>query len=88
MRSIDIRRGFRANLPIAVSVAAYGSVLGVLAAQKQISWFVLLLMNLSYICGLRAVCHGRYVVAAFAHRRNCDGRGGHQSALSSDRRLA
>jgi len=30
-----------ANLPVAASVAAYGSVLGVLAALKQISWTVL-----------------------------------------------
>lgn len=40
-----------ANLPVAASVAAYGSVLGVLAAQKQISWSVLLLMNLSIFAG-------------------------------------
>lgn len=47
----DIHRGFRANLPIAVSVTAYGSVLGVLAAQNHISWFVLLLMDLSIFAG-------------------------------------
>ena len=51
MRSSDIQRGFRANLPIAVSVAAYGSVLGVLAAQNHISWFILLLMDLSIFAG-------------------------------------
>lgn len=51
MRPLDIQRGFRANLPIAVSVAAYGSVLGVLAAQHHISWFVLLLMDLTIFAG-------------------------------------
>jgi branched chain amino acid efflux pump len=44
-------KGALANLPVAASVAAYGSVLGVLAAQKQISWPVLLLMNLSIFAG-------------------------------------
>ncbi len=44
-------RGFSANLLVSVSVAAYGSVLGVLAAQKQISWAQLLLMNLSVFAG-------------------------------------
>jgi 4-azaleucine resistance transporter AzlC len=46
-----VRIGFFANLPVAVSVAAYGSILGVLAAQKQISWFELLAMNLSIFAG-------------------------------------
>ena len=45
------QQGAVANLPVAASVAAYGSVLGVLAAQKQISWAVLLLMNLSVFAG-------------------------------------
>ena len=45
------RKGALANLPVAASVAAYGSVLGVLAAQKQISWPVLLMMNLSIFAG-------------------------------------
>lgn len=45
------QKGALANLPVAASVAAYGSVLGVLAAQKQISWSVLLLMNLSIFAG-------------------------------------
>ena len=44
-------KGAVANLPIAASVAAYGSVLGVLAAQKQIAWTTLLLMNLSIFAG-------------------------------------
>lgn len=46
-----VRMGFAANLPVAVSVAAYGSILGVLAAQKQISWIELLAMNLSVFAG-------------------------------------
>jgi 4-azaleucine resistance transporter AzlC len=46
-----VRFGFVANLPVAVSVAVYGSILGVLAAQKQISWFELLAMNLSIFAG-------------------------------------
>ena len=48
---IYFQKGAVANLPVAASVAAYGSVLGVLAAQKQISWAVLLLMNLSIFAG-------------------------------------
>jgi predicted branched-subunit amino acid permease len=44
-------KGAVANLPVAASVAAYGSVLGVLAAQKQIAWTTLLLMNLSIFAG-------------------------------------
>jgi len=46
-----VRMGFVANLPLAVSVAVYGSILGVLAAQKQISWIELLAMNLSIFAG-------------------------------------
>lgn len=44
-------KGAAANLPVAPSVAVYGSVLGVLAAQKGISWTTLLLMNLSIFAG-------------------------------------
>ena len=47
----SFRSGFVANLPIAASVAAYGSVLGVLAVQKGLSWQQLLLMNLSIFAG-------------------------------------
>jgi 4-azaleucine resistance transporter AzlC len=47
----EITRGFIANLPVAASVGAYGSVLGVLASQKGISWLSLLLMNLSVFAG-------------------------------------
>jgi len=47
----QIVRGASANLPVALSVAAYGSVLGVLAAQKDVAWPELLLMNLSIFAG-------------------------------------
>ena len=46
-----VRMGFVANLPVAVSVAVYGSILGVLAAQKEITWHLLLAMNLSVFAG-------------------------------------
>ena len=45
------RQGAVANLPVAASVAAYGSVLGVLAAKQQISWQTLLAMNLTLFAG-------------------------------------
>jgi 4-azaleucine resistance transporter AzlC len=47
----DLRRGAVANLPVAASVAAYGSVLGMLAAQKGLAWTQLLAMNLSIFAG-------------------------------------
>ena len=47
----QIRRGCVANLPVAASVAAYGSVLGVLAAQKNIGLLTLLMMNLTIFAG-------------------------------------
>ncbi len=50
-RGAELREGFVANLPVAASVAAYGSVLGVLAAQKHIHWLELLLMNLTVFAG-------------------------------------
>ena len=50
-KSGQIRQGFAANLPVAASVAAYGSVLGVLASQKSIGWEQLLFMNLSIFAG-------------------------------------
>jgi 4-azaleucine resistance transporter AzlC len=46
-----VQRGAAANLPVAASVGAYGSVLGVLAAQKGIAWYELLIMNLSVFAG-------------------------------------
>ena len=47
----EFTAGFTANLPVAASVMAYGSVLGVLAAQKMLSWAELLLMNISVFAG-------------------------------------
>lgn len=47
----QIQKGALANLPVAASVGAYGSVLGVLAAQKGISWLELVLMNISIFAG-------------------------------------
>lgn len=47
----QIQKGFLANLPIAASVGAYGSVLGVLASQKNVSWPELLVMNLTIFAG-------------------------------------
>ena len=46
-----MKRGFGATLPVAASVIAYGSVLGVLAAQKGVGWEQLLFMNLSIFAG-------------------------------------
>lgn len=47
----QLRTGFVANLVVAASVAAYGSVLGLIAAKKGLSWFELLVMNLSVFAG-------------------------------------
>ncbi|MGD9210676.1 MAG: AzlC family ABC transporter permease [Desulfobacteraceae bacterium] len=47
----QIQSGVIANLPVAFSVGAYGSVLGVLAVQKQLSWLELMAMNLSIFAG-------------------------------------
>ncbi len=47
----QLKAGFTANLVVAASVAAYGSVLGLLAAKKGLSWFELLAMNLSVFAG-------------------------------------
>jgi 4-azaleucine resistance transporter AzlC len=47
----QMRAGFTANLVVAASVAAYGSVLGLLAAKKGLSWLELLTMNLSVFAG-------------------------------------
>jgi predicted branched-subunit amino acid permease len=48
---VEIRKGAIANLPVGASVAAYGSVLGMLAAQKGLTWLQLLAMNLSVFAG-------------------------------------
>ena len=47
----ELRKGAVANLPVGASVAAYGSVLGMLAAQKGLTWSQLLAMNLSVFAG-------------------------------------
>ncbi|BCS55418.1 AzlC family ABC transporter permease [Geobacter sp. SVR] len=47
----DFIRGARANVPIAASVLAYGSVLGVLAAQKGLNWLEMLFMNTAIFAG-------------------------------------
>ena len=47
----DLRNGAVANLPVAASVAAYGSVLGMLAARKGLTWTQLIAMNLSVFAG-------------------------------------
>ncbi len=51
MKWHDVKRGAAANLPVAASVAAYGSVLGVLASQRGIGLGTLLAMNLSVFAG-------------------------------------
>lgn len=47
----DLRAGFTANLVVSASVAAYGSVLGLMAAQNGLTWYQLLIMNLSVFAG-------------------------------------
>jgi 4-azaleucine resistance transporter AzlC len=47
----EMRKGAMANLPVGASVAAYGSVLGMLAAQKGLTWIQVLAMNLSIFAG-------------------------------------
>ena len=47
----EMRKGAVANLPVGASVAAYGSVLGMLAAQKGLTWTQLLAMNVSIFAG-------------------------------------
>lgn len=47
----QLRAGFTANLVVAASVFAYGSVLGLMAVQKGLSWYQLLVMNLSVFAG-------------------------------------
>jgi len=47
----EFMRGATANVPIALSVMAYGSVLGVLAAQKGLSWLDLMYMNSAVFAG-------------------------------------
>jgi 4-azaleucine resistance transporter AzlC len=47
----DLWAGFSASLVVAASVGTYGSVLGLLAAQKGLTWIQLLVMNLSVFAG-------------------------------------
>lgn len=47
----ELIRGARANLPVAASAMAYGSVLGVLASQKGLSWLDLMYMNSAVFAG-------------------------------------
>lgn len=47
----ELRDGFIANLPIGLSVFAYGSVLGVLCTQKGIALYELMLMNIFIFAG-------------------------------------
>lgn len=47
----DFARGFKDSLPVAVSVLAYGSVLGVLAAKKQLTIAQLAIMNTAIFAG-------------------------------------
>ena len=51
MKLTQIQKGAVANLPMAASACAYGSVLGVLAAQNDVSWLELLAMNVSVFAG-------------------------------------
>lgn len=47
----QLKSGFIANLVVAASVGAYGSVLGLLASKRGLSWLELLSMNLSVFAG-------------------------------------
>jgi len=47
----EMIRGAKANLPVAASAMAYGSVLGVLAAPKGLSWIDLMAMNTAVFAG-------------------------------------
>lgn len=47
----DFIRGAKANFPVAASAMAYGSVLGVLASQKGLSWLDMMFMNSAVFAG-------------------------------------
>jgi len=47
----ELIAGAKANLPVAASAMAYGSVLGVLAAQKDLSWLDMVYMNSAVFAG-------------------------------------
>ncbi|MBG1261746.1 AzlC family ABC transporter permease [Nostoc commune] len=48
---LQMYAGIRAIIPLSISVATYGSVLGVLAAQKSINLLELLMMNVLLFAG-------------------------------------
>ncbi len=50
MRS-ELLNGAKANIPMAASATAYGSVLGVLASQKGLTWLDMMLMNTAVFAG-------------------------------------
>ncbi|MBJ6802395.1 AzlC family ABC transporter permease [Geomonas propionica] len=50
-RKPEMMRGAKANVPVATSAMAYGSVLGVLAAQKGLSWLDMMFMNTAVFAG-------------------------------------
>lgn len=47
----ELMAGAKANLPVAASAMAYGSVLGILAAQKDLSWLDMVYMNSAVFAG-------------------------------------
>ncbi len=47
----DFRYGFITNLPIGISVFAYGSILGMMCTQKGVEFYELLLMNFFVFAG-------------------------------------
>lgn len=51
MKKAEFLRGAKANIPVAASAMAYGSVFGVLAAQKGLSWLDVQLMNSAIFAG-------------------------------------
>lgn len=50
-RKSEFVRGARANVPLAASAMAYGSVLGVLASQKGLNWVDMMYMNSAVFAG-------------------------------------
>lgn len=50
-RKPEFIRGAKANVPVAASAMAYGSVLGVLASQKGLSWLDMMYMNSAVFAG-------------------------------------
>jgi len=50
-RKPEFIRGAKANVPVAASAMAYGSVLGMLASQKGLSWLDMMYMNTAIFAG-------------------------------------